>query len=222
MKFCPTWKFKIFLSHFQKVQDHEFLMCGWGDMIQSWQSVLETSNGHNFWTKAPIWVVLFAFWSSWHVVSKTSITWHEFHLHDHVLIHEVFWRKFHKINLDDYMHKISIPKLAWALFKWFWISIVHCSRMHERHKVKIQFCEYTLQLANLTWLWLKLVFRMINKWFIRLILTALAKKHTFSDLNLKNQPNFSLKNISKFFTQKPFLLLDSWWGSILEQVWTWI
>ena len=28
MKFCPTCKLNIFLSHFQKVQDHGFLMCG--------------------------------------------------------------------------------------------------------------------------------------------------------------------------------------------------
>ena len=35
MKFCPTWKLKILLSPFQKVQEHSFLMCGWQDMIKS-------------------------------------------------------------------------------------------------------------------------------------------------------------------------------------------
>ena len=35
MKFCPTWKFKILLSHFQKVQEHPFLICGWQVMIKS-------------------------------------------------------------------------------------------------------------------------------------------------------------------------------------------
>jgi hypothetical protein len=45
MKFCPKWKLKILLSPFQKVQEHEFLMCGWEIMdwslsrkfeLQSW------------------------------------------------------------------------------------------------------------------------------------------------------------------------------------------
>ena len=35
MKFCPTWKLKILLSPFQKVQEHPFPMCGWQVMIKS-------------------------------------------------------------------------------------------------------------------------------------------------------------------------------------------
>jgi hypothetical protein len=82
MKFCPTWKFKIFLSHFQKVQDHEFLMYGWRDMDQSWPSVTWTSNMHNFQTKRPNGVVLFATFFLWLLLSKTYITCHEFSSHN--------------------------------------------------------------------------------------------------------------------------------------------
>jgi hypothetical protein len=32
-------------------------------MIKTWQGVLEDSNGHNFSTKAPKWMALFAFFS---------------------------------------------------------------------------------------------------------------------------------------------------------------
>ena len=42
-------------------------------MIKTWQSVLEDSNGHNFSTKAPKWVALFAFFSIWPLVSKSCI-----------------------------------------------------------------------------------------------------------------------------------------------------
>ena len=41
MNFCPTWKLKILFSHFQKVQEHSFLMCGWQVMIKSFSRIFE-------------------------------------------------------------------------------------------------------------------------------------------------------------------------------------
>ena len=56
MEFCPTWKLKILLSPFQKVQEHEFLMCGWQVMIKSLSRKFElqtwitfTPNGQMEW-----------------------------------------------------------------------------------------------------------------------------------------------------------------------------
>ena len=128
MKFCPTWKLKIFLSHFQKVQDHEFLMCGWRDMDQSWPSEHGTSTSHNFWSKAPIWVPLFAFWSSWHIISKSFITLHEISSHDHLLILAHFGGKFGNLKLVHHMNEIPLPLCLWDHFKWNWSCMWYCSR----------------------------------------------------------------------------------------------
>ena len=48
MKFCPTWKLKILFSHFQRVQEHEFLMYGWEIMDQSLPSQFEVQKGITF------------------------------------------------------------------------------------------------------------------------------------------------------------------------------
>ena len=45
MNFFPTWKLKILFSHFQKVQEHSFLMCGWQVMIKSSWNIFELQSG---------------------------------------------------------------------------------------------------------------------------------------------------------------------------------
>jgi hypothetical protein len=48
MKFCSTWKLYILLSPFQKVQEHEFLMCGWQVMDWSLSKKVEFQSGITF------------------------------------------------------------------------------------------------------------------------------------------------------------------------------
>ena len=95
----------ISLSHFQKVQDHEYLMNGWGDMIQSLPSVHGTSKGHNFWFITPNLVPLFLNCLSWHEVSKPFITLHEFPSYDHLLFHAYFGGNFENLKLVHHIMK---------------------------------------------------------------------------------------------------------------------
>ena len=137
MKFWWTWKLKIFLSSFQKVQDHEHLMKGWGDMIKPLPSVLETSKGHIFWLITPNWVLLFAKFFSWHELSKSFITLHENSSHDHLLIQVNFGGKF--INLKWMHHGKKWPLLicVWSVFKCIWSLVWYCSRMHASCTMQI-------------------------------------------------------------------------------------
>ena len=128
MKFCPTWKLKISLSHFQKVQEHEFLMCCWRDMVQSLPSLHGISNEHNFSTKAPKWVVLFAIFSSWPLISKSCITLHELSSHDHLLIHAFFGGKLQNSKMVHCMDFLPLPLCLKDHFKWLWWRKWYCSR----------------------------------------------------------------------------------------------
>ena len=141
MKFCPTWKLNIFLSHFQKVQDHEHLMNGWGDMVQSLPSVHGTSKGHNFWFITPNLVVLFAFCFSWHEVSKTSITLHEFPSYDHLCIQVNFGGKIINLKLVHHGNFLPLPMCLKNYFEWLWSSKCYCSRVHASHTLQfVIFC----------------------------------------------------------------------------------
>jgi hypothetical protein len=74
-------------------------------------------------------VVLFAKCLSWHEVSKTSITLHEFPSHDHLLIHEDFGGKFINLKMVHYENFLPLLICAWSVFKCIWSLVWYCSRL---------------------------------------------------------------------------------------------
>ena len=129
MNFWSTWKLKIFLSHFRKIQYHDHLMNDWGVMNKWLQSVLGTSKCHNFWSKTPNLSTLFALYLSWPTNSKSIIALHEITSHGHLSMHVYFGGKIENSNSIDHTWKIPMP--LWSLddFKWLWTMHVHCSRV---------------------------------------------------------------------------------------------
>ena len=131
MNFCWTWKLKIFLSHFQKVQDHEHLMNGWGVMAKWLQSVHGTSTSHNFWSKTPNGVTLFVKCLLWHIFSKSIMTLHEIYSYDHLPMHVYFGGKMENLNSIDHTWKVPMPLCSWDDFKWKYTSRWYCSRSNS-------------------------------------------------------------------------------------------
>jgi hypothetical protein len=148
MDFWWTWKSKIFLSSFQKVQDHDHLMNGWEVMSKGSQCVHGSSTWHNFGYKTPNWTTLFAICLSWPIFSKSNIALHEINSHDHLSMHVYFGGKMENSNSID--HTLKIPMPLWSLddFKWLWTMHVHCSRVKSPCTTHLPNWSFTLFLIK--------------------------------------------------------------------------
>ena len=92
-------------------------------MIKTWQSVLEDSNGHNFSTKTPNWMALFALFLFWPIISKSCITWHALSSHEYLEIHLIFGGKIWNLKFVHYLNIVPLPLAPKQIFEWKWITI---------------------------------------------------------------------------------------------------
>jgi hypothetical protein len=75
-------------------------------------------------------VPLFLKCLSWHEVSKTSITLHEFPSYDHLCIQVNFGGKLENLKMVHHENFLPLPMCLKNDFKWNLSWSCYCSRMH--------------------------------------------------------------------------------------------
>ena len=109
---------------------------------------IRTSSMHNFWTKRPNGVVLFATFLFWRLLSKTCITSHAFSSHNHLVFYLNFGGKnaIWKISIFYTFYQLHLIKNdIWSMLR---PNFVYCS-MHPMHMRVNSQLAITLAFINL-------------------------------------------------------------------------
>ena len=82
------------------------------------QGVHGNSKWHNFWFKTPNWSILFAKYSSWPILLKTSLAMHGKSVYDPHSSSDHFGGNFYNSKLAYDKNKITIPSCPLVDFEW--------------------------------------------------------------------------------------------------------